>query len=327
MIWIMWYPLRWLINVLPRSIVYASGVAGGTLLYHISKDKQRLLHAEFSLIFPHEPGPEIQKLVKASVINFVLSELEVLFYPSMDEAFIDKMIRFEGQHHLDHALARENGVLLFQAHFGAFQIVMPAIGYKGYTMNQISAPATVWKSEDQPKLQQKSYDIKARYEYMLPVKHINVSRNLKSVFTALKRNEIVGITADGGGGGAKITAFPFLGRTANFQRGGVDIAVRTGAAMVPVFILTHRNFKHSLIIHPPIELNPALPREEQISTALQAYIRILEGYVRQYPEHYGFNLFLRRSRADQDPYTFFQDYSETDEIQRKPACSQKDINP
>lgn len=312
MIWLMWYPLRWLINVLPRSIVYASGVAGGTLLYYISKDKQILLHKEFSLIFPHKPDKEIHKLIKASVVNFVLSELEVLFYPSMDKAFIDKMIQIDGKHHLDHALAQGSGVLLFQAHFGAFQIVMPAIGYKGYTMNQISAPATVWKSDGQPKLQQKSYDIKARHEYLLPVKHINVQKNLKAVFTALKRNEIVGITADGGGGGTKITTFPFLGRKANFQKGGVDIAVRTGAAMIPVFILTLQNFKHSLIIHPPIELNTTLPREEQIYEALKEYINILEDYVQQYPAHYGFNLFLRRSRVDQDPYTFFQDYLETD---------------
>jgi len=307
MIWMMWYPLRIFINWLPKKFTYRVGCMGGCILHSISKDKQKIMFHELHAVFPDKSDQELKKTVKECFVNFILSEMEILFYPSMDKNFIERMIKIEGNENLDGALKEGKGVLLFQAHFGAFQMVMPAIGYNGYIMNQISASASIWKKNSQSQLQKKSYDIKASYEYKLPVKHIDVTKNLKAVFSALKRNEIVGITADGGGGN-KTEVVEFVGRNANFQRGGVDIAMRTGALMLPVFILTLKNFKHKLIIHPPIKFDTLRPKEENIFKALQSYAKILEKYVYNYPSHYGYTLYLRRSRARIDPYLFFNDY-------------------
>ena len=307
MIWIMWYPLRSLINLLPKGLTYRLGAAGGRLLYFISKDKQQIMYQELAAVFRDRSPDELRKIVKQCFVNFVLSEMEILFYPSMDQRFIDDMVDIEGKEHLDQALMAGKGVLLFQAHFGAFQMVMPAIGYSGYVMNQISASASVWKEEGQSEVQKKSVDIKASYEYKLPVKHIAFTHNLKPVFSALKRNEIVGVTADGGGG-RQIESVQFLGRKANFQSGGVKIGLKTGAQMVPVFILTLKNFQHKVIIHTPFKTDAAKPEEEIIAEALQSYADLLGGYVYQYPDHYGYTLYLRRSRAHIDPYLFFDDY-------------------
>ena len=307
MIWMMWYPLRIFINWLPKKLTYQLGCIGGFLLYSISKDKQQIMFHELRAVFPYKPDNELRRIAKQCFVNFVLSEMEVLFYPSMDKSFIEKMIEIEGKEHLDNALTAGKGVLLFQAHFGAFQMVMPAIGYSGYIMNQISASASVWKEESQSEVQKKSYDIKASYEYKLPIKHIAFTNNLKPVFSALKRNEIVGITADGGGG-SKTESVEFVGRKANFQSGGVKIAIRTGALMLPVFILTLKNFKHKLLIHPPFKMNTSKSDEEIIFETLQSYAKLLEEYVYNHPSHYGYTLYLRRSRAHIDPYLFFDDY-------------------
>ena len=102
---------------------------------------------------------------------------------------------------------------------GAFQMTMPVIGYTGYKMNQISASASLWKENITSEIQRQTFDLKAKYEYTLPVKHISITSSLKPVFRALETNEIVGITVDGGGG-KKVVQIKFLGRDANFQRGG-----------------------------------------------------------------------------------------------------------
>ena len=307
MIWLMWYPVRIFINWLPKKFAYWMGCIGGIFLYLISKDKQKIMSNELHTILPNKTDHELNKIVKECFINFVLSEMEVLLYPSMNQGYIEKMVKFKGKEYLDGALKQGKGVLLFQAHFGAFQMVMPAIGYSGYTMNQISASASIWKESTQLQLQKKSYDIKASYEYKLPVKHIPVENNLKTVFNSLKRNEIVGITADGGGG-YKTEEISFVGRKANFQVGGIKIARRTGAVMLPVFILTLKDFKHELLIHPPLKMDTSKPEETIIFDTLRSYVKLLEGYVYQYPSHYGYTLYLRKSRAYMDSYLFFDYY-------------------
>ena len=307
MIYLMWYPLRRTIRFFPLKIIYMIGIVGGYLLYLISKDKQSIMAEELSLIMPNTNKSEIRRIIKGSFINYCVSEIEVLLYPFLNEEFIRNMITIEGKEHLDSALSKGRGVLLFQAHLGAFQMVMPAIGYNGYKMNQISASSSIWKDGSTSAIQRRSFDIKADYEYALPVRHIPVHSTLRPVFRVLQRNEIVGVTVDGGGG-KKVTSIRFLGRDANFQQGAVDLAIKTGAEIIPAFIITEKGLKHKLIVHPPIERN-GKEQQEVIREILQKFVSLLEDYVTRYPTHYLYSLYLRKSRASVDPYPFFSDYN------------------
>lgn len=308
LIFIMWYPLRIIINILPLRVTYLIGTVGGFLLYLVSKEKHKIMAEELILVLPDRSISEIKEIIRGSFINYCLSEVEVLLYPSLNNRFINKHFVIEGREYLDEALSKGKGVILFQAHFGAFQMTMPAIGYSGYKMNQISASASVWKDDaGTSRLQKKAFDIKAKHEYALPVNHISVRSSMGAVFRALARNEIVGITVDGGGG-KKIVPIRFLGRDANFQRGAADLATRTEAEIVPAFILTEKGLRHTLILHPPVKVSRIMNRDESIREILNEFARILEKYVYQYPSHYGYTLYLRRSRASLDPYRFFEDY-------------------
>ena len=306
MILFMWYPLRILVRILPHEISYRIGVMGGHILYLFSKEKRHIMSKELKLVFPGMHVDKIRNIVKSSFINYAVSELEVLFYPYMDSDFIKKVVTIEGREHLDRALREGRGVLLFQAHFGAFQMVMPAIGYSGYKMNQISSLASDWAEQSSSKVIKKTFNKKADYEHALPINHISIRASLRPAFRALEKNEIVGITIDGGGG-KKVVTVKFLGRDANFQQGAVDLAIRTGATILPAFITTEKGIKHTLTIHPPLCMNNARKKDDNIRSVLGEFIELLEDYVYRYPFQYGYTLYLRRSRAGQDPYPFFKD--------------------
>jgi KDO2-lipid IV(A) lauroyltransferase len=308
MILVMWYPLRFVITFLPLTLSARIGRAGGRLLCLLSREKQRMMSDEFRRVLPGRGSRDLRSIVRESFINYCLSELEILLYPSMDRSYIDRVFTIEGREHLDAALAGGKGVLLCQAHFGAFQMTMPAIGYTGYTMNQISASAAVWKEGGASAPQNRMFDIKARYEYTLPVKHISVTSTLRPVFNALKRNEIVGITVDGGGG-KKVVPLRFLGREALYQTGAVDLALSTGAAMVPAFVITESGLRHTLVLHAALRTDGERGRDTVRREALQEFAALLESYVQRYPHHYGYTLCLRRQRAAFDNYPFFSDYA------------------
>ncbi|MBI5238701.1 MAG: lysophospholipid acyltransferase family protein [Deltaproteobacteria bacterium] len=307
MILFMWYPLRAAIKYLPLKLVHMMGVAGGYILCMISGEKNKVMASELGRVLPGGSASEIRKIIRDSFTNYCISEIEVLLYPAIDKRFIERIVKIEGRGHLDKALARGKGVLLFQAHFGAFQMTMPAIGYSGYRMNQISASAAIWKDGNMPDVQKKMFDIKAKCEYSLPVRHISVNATLRPLFNALKMNEIVGITVDGGGG-KRIAPITFLGREAYFQTGAAEIALNTGAEIVPAFITTGNGISHHLFIHPPIRPDTSLGREENIMKITREFAALLEGYVYRHPGHYGYTLCLRRLMAPFDPYPFFTDY-------------------
>ena len=307
MILIMWYPIRIVIRFLPLSWISLLGGLGGRILYLISREKRKAMREELKIVFPNKSANEIKEIVKGSFINYCVSEIEVLLYPVMNRALMEEMVTLQGKENLDSALAVGKGVLLFQAHFGAFQMVMPAIGYSGYTMNQISASASIWKEGVSSRVQKRGFDIKSKYEYTLPVNHLSIHSSLRPVFRALERNEIVGITVDGGGG-KKTVSIRFLGREANFQQGGVDLALRTGAKIIPAFIITDKGLKHRLIIHPALKIDTYKEKEEMIRGLLQEFATLFEGYIQKCPNHYGYTLCLRRSRASVDTYPFFQDH-------------------
>jgi KDO2-lipid IV(A) lauroyltransferase len=307
MVFLMWYPLRWVVGFLPPGFLYALGIFGGRLLHALSGRKRALMHEELSRVFPGRPDAELAAIVREAFINYTNSESEVLLYPKLSHEYIKNYINIEGLHYLDSALREGRGVLLFQAHFGAFQMTMPAIGYSGYTMNQISASAEVWKAEGGHRVEHRMHDIKARYEYLLPVKHIAVSSTMRPVFRALQAGEIVGITVDGGGG-RKVVPVSFLGREALFQTGAADLALSTRAVIVPAFILTLPGLRHRLVLHEPIEYDANAGKEACRAEILGKFAALLEGYVRRKPAHYGYTLGLRRSRARIDEYQFFSDY-------------------
>ena len=305
----MWYPLRIAIAFLPLPLVARIGRGGGRVLHLLSREKRGVMLEEFRRVLPGRSEPELIALVRESFANYCCSELEVLLYPSMDRRYIDRVFVIEGKEHLDAALARGRGVLLYQAHFGAFQMTMPAIGYSGYSMNQISASASVWKDGNASAAGNRMMDIKARYEYTLPVRHIPIASSLRPVFRALERNEIVGITVDGGGG-RKIVPLRFLGRDSFFQTGPADLAIRTGAAIVPAFVTTEPGLRHRLVLHPPIAVDEGLAKEEGRLAILRVFVSLLESHVMRRPDHYGYTLCLRRLRARVDPYAFFADYGD-----------------
>ncbi|MEN6509857.1 MAG: lysophospholipid acyltransferase family protein [Smithella sp.] len=302
-----WYPLRFCIRFIPLLWIYRLGKIGGSLLFLISKQKRLILSDELKQVFPDLNAKSINIIVKDSFANYCMSELEVLLYPEINKEYISKHISMEGMEHLEKALSHGSGVLLLQAHFGAFQMVLPILGHCGYVINQISASASLWKSHATSAIQKIALDKKAQYENRLPIKHFPVGNIPRPLFMALRRNEIVGITSDGGAA-RKTVEVRFLGRTANFPQGVADLALKTGAVIVPAFIITGKNLFHRLVFHPPLEKKNHSDPSAEAAAIMQDFADILSDYVRRYPNHYGYTLCLRRVMAATDEHPLFADY-------------------
>lgn len=307
--WLYWYPFRLFIQVFPPGVVYFIGRCAGNILYSLARRRKKLIEGVLPFVINKNTGVQKQKeVIKRAFIISCQNELEVLLYPRLTPSIAQSLVKCEGLEYLNEALEKRKGVILLFAHFGANQMIMPAIGYRGYKMNQISAPATVWKEKLPNKkftpMGEKALEIRWKHERSLPVKHINVFGSFKDAFLCLKRNEIIGIAIDGGGGKDRIDV-DFLGRKALFSIGAIKIAMRTGCTVLPTFMVRDKKGYNIMIIEPPLKIIKGENEIDTIQKNLAYFVKLLEWYVLRYPYNYLNFLALRQFMSEKGDIPFF----------------------
>ncbi|MEK6531067.1 MAG: lysophospholipid acyltransferase family protein [Deltaproteobacteria bacterium] len=318
------YPLKWIAWALPlRAAYFLAGVAG-SIAYRLMSGKRTAFEAEAKRL-PCRTE-DAAGVVKRAFRNLMRHELEVMLFPRLNPGNIDCFVGCDGLNHLDDALKKGRGAMLLFAHFGSNQMIMPAIGHRRYAMSQLSAPATVW-IEKMPnrrfsRIHKALLKMRWAHEASLPVTHINIFGSMKEAFQCLKRNEVLGIAIDGGGGKDRVTV-PFLGRLARFSTGAVSIALRTGCEVLPCFMVRQGNGTHRLIIEPPIAVNAASNTEhDAVRENTMFFAKRLEEYVLKYPCHYvGFLALRTFMEASAGDSAFFAKGEINEGIARKAAIS------
>jgi lauroyl/myristoyl acyltransferase len=308
LLWIYWYPFKTFIQKIPAKYVYLISRIMGTFLYHVANNKRSKLERELIFIFGNKLCDKKKgEFVKEAFRILMYNKLEVLLFPILNENNISSFATCSGLENLDSALSRGKGAMLLFAHFGANQMIMPAIGYNGYEMSQLSAPAVVWidklPNKKFTKIGIKILETQWKHELSLPVTHVSIFGSLKKAFLCLKRNEVLGVAMDGGGGRNSVLV-DFLGKKALFYTGSIEIAMRTGCTVLPTFMIRNKSGVNELIIEPPLKI---LRSDDENATIknIRLFIAILARYVSKYPDHYLNFLALRRFMAEQGDDPFF----------------------
>jgi KDO2-lipid IV(A) lauroyltransferase len=131
----------------------------------------------------------------------------------------------------------------------------------------------------------------------LPVQFIEANNYMRPVVRALRDNGIIVIAFDGRTGDKWVTV-RLLDRLAQFSSGPFSLAMMTGAAILPTFVVRNRYDKHRIILEPPITLEKANSKEQALIENIKKYVQIFEKYLLRYPCHFGMTLFTVRKEAE-----------------------------
>lgn len=303
----LYYPGQSLLNRFPRSALRQSATLGARLVGLLGTADHR---AELNAICVRSLRPrstlERYRIIADALQLTLYNELEVLRYPFLNPQTIAQVCEVQGREHLDRALQRGRGAILLIGHYGANQMIMPALGHAGYPVSQLSAPPPVWaeilrESRTTP-LWEKVLARRWELEKKLPVRHINVFRFLRPAFDCLRDNGALCLAFDGGGG-KKWAKVDFLGRKANVSVEPMRIWQKTKAALLPAFVDRAPGAeRHTVRILPEMEMTGSA--EE----GLQSYVRLFEREVWEHPEQYLHFLAMRRRVRGTDVQPFFDDY-------------------
>ncbi len=293
-----------LVERLPQPTLEAAAGVGARIVRRLGDGDMR---AELGAIYADRPMPRAAEDILADAYRLTLyNELEVLRYPMLTPDTIGQVCEVQGREHLDAALAGGKGAIVLIGHFGANQMIMPALGHLGYHMAQLSAPPPVWgeilhDSRTTP-LWERVLARRWQLEKRLPVTHINVFRFLRPAFETLAKNGVLGLAFDGGGG-TKWSSVELLGRRAHLSEQTAQLWKRSGAALLPAYVIRCPGEARHRVV-----LTEALPWQGDSESSLQAFVRRFESWVWRWPEQYLHFLSMRRRVRATDVRPLFDDY-------------------
>jgi lauroyl/myristoyl acyltransferase len=286
--WFYWVPLRMIVQAVPHAVSHRLARFTGTLLYWTSGRKKHRLRQGLQFLFG-DTYP--RDAVRRTFINYALNSVEVFYYPSLTREKTAPLVEYEGMEHITDALTRGKGVILLHGHFGNEEFLMPAVAFTVRTrVNQLAsrweAPLRgSWIYRLPNAVRHYAFTMRIRYRESLPINFIYIDKGVRAAYSALRNNEILLLAGDGREG-TSWTEADFLGRTALYSEGPMRMALKTEAAVLPVFIVRKPDNRHRLIIERPLQLERTADVQRDIQVATQRFVDLLGDYVRRYPCHY-----------------------------------------
>lgn len=211
---------------------------------------------------------KVSRIAKAIYINWAKNVVDFLKHPVISKEKLKQRVEIVGLENLDKALKKGKGVVIFTAHIGNFEWGACKLAVEGYKIWGVSL---VRKSNRLNKF------FEARRLHK-GVKTLYVNKMLH-VFKILRNNEIVAIPTDWDPG-ARSSSFNLFGKKAYIPNGPVHIALGSGAALIPSFIIRKGKYNHYQVIGEPIKLYTEGDKKTLISKNMEKMIEVLEKYIK-----------------------------------------------
>jgi KDO2-lipid IV(A) lauroyltransferase len=262
----------------PKALVFISKIMGAIVFYLFRKYRERVFN-NLSFALKREKNlDEIKILAKKVFFHFTLTPLETIYLVANPlERFLLKM-NIKGREYLDAALAKGNGVIALGAHLGSFTLLGTRLAAEGYLFNAIINEAnfpTLMKRLD-------TYGKKMGQKLFFP-KPATVS--VKKSLNCLHRNEILYLVADEQQrrGGLSV---PFFGQRAFTPPGPAVFSLKTGAPILPMFVLRGNGIQRTMVIGNPVEIERTLDEKKDIETLTAKFTEVIEEMIRRYPSQW-----------------------------------------
>ncbi len=262
----------------PKTLVSISKLMGTMVFYLFNKYRKRVIQ-NLTIAFGGEKEAHvIERLAKDVFFHFTLTPLETVYaYVNPFERYLLK-IKIKGKKNLDSALAQGKGVIALGAHLGPFTLLGGRLALEGYPFNLII------NQDHFPKLMKRLDDYQKRLGQN-PFSSKPVLSSIKKSINCLHRNEILYLIADEQQrrGGLPV---PFFGRPAYTVPGPAILSLKTGAPILPMFLLREHGFPNTLEIRSPIEIERTSDEKRDIEILTAKFTKVIEEIVRQYPSQW-----------------------------------------
>jgi KDO2-lipid IV(A) lauroyltransferase len=286
------------VSRLPRRLARSLGLSAGALAWLFWRGYRRLAAVNLRIVYGDALSPRARRrLIFRSARNMGGEFFESFAWIPLSPERRRSLFTLEGREHLKKARAEGKGTIILTAHLSNFALLSVALTHSGFPNQFVMRQIKVARTDAYFDSLEKRLGVDVIDVFPWGECAIRCLRALKAgtaVIMALDLDDREGrVFAD------------FFGQPASCYTGPIVLARRTGAALVPAFIFREKDRRYRCVVHPAIPLPEG---EGDCRPAIESYNRILEGYVRRFPEQWPWIYKRWRTRPPGEPPVYRKGY-------------------
>jgi len=268
-----------ILGALPLSMALRVGEAAATLMWHFDRPHRRIGMKNLSIAFPEKPIAERERILRESILNLGRMAAELAHLPRLSDAQLRDMVRFDNEAWWEEAVTwdRDAGVLILSGHFGNWELLVYAHGRRGQPVSMVH------RAIANPYIDRWFNALRAR----AGTKLVRKKGAAGGVLHALRERQILVLPFDQNSTRGLGVFVDFFGVPASTNMGIARLALRTGAHVIPGFIVREgREARHTVHVLPFVEMEVTGDFQEDVRRNTARMSAVFEDMVRRYPEQW-----------------------------------------
>jgi KDO2-lipid IV(A) lauroyltransferase len=273
-----YYSMRGLITGLGKldwKRACAIGERLGELMYAPLGIRREVVEKQIAAAFPELDADGVQSLARASYRHLGRTSVEAALLANLSaEKFLELVASVEGWEHVVRP-GDKRGTLMVGAHHGNWELLGAYMAVRGLH------PEVIVRGADNRLFEDYLNDNRTR----LGMEVVHDSAAVRRIARAMREGRYVAMLADQGALGLASTFVPFFGRPAKTPRGFAVFALRfdVPVCFMDMLRLPDGRFR---VVFEPVQIERTGDKDRDTDAMVIEYSRILEKWVRQYPEQY-----------------------------------------
>lgn len=266
-----------LLGIVPRGLARAIGSFIGWIAFHGLGRLRKVGLRNLALAFPQKTEAECEAILRAVYRNMgrLIAEFCQMSRYTPEQA--SRFICYEGLENYLEARQRGKGVLVLTGHLGAWELSSFYHSLMGYPMGMVI------RRLDNPLVDAFVNRIRCLHGNRV----VHKDDFARGLIASMRAGETVGILMDTNMTPPQGVFVPFFGVQACTASGMARIALKTGAAVLPGFLLwEERERKYVLRFGEELQLAHTADPEADAATNTALFTAVIERYIRDYPEQW-----------------------------------------
>jgi Kdo2-lipid IVA lauroyltransferase/acyltransferase len=264
-------------GLMPRRMALAAGAALGGVAWHALPRLRRTGLRNLAMAFPGMPANERVRVLRSLYRNLGRQLAEFCQMRRYTPENTRERIRYEGLEHYRSAREKGSGVLIVTAHMGAWELSSFWHSLMGYPMTMVI------RRLDNPRVDRLVNGIRCLHGN----KVVHKDDFARGLLAAMHRGETVGILMDTNMTPPQGVFVPFFGVPACTASGLARVAARTGAAVLPGFMVREPNEgKYVLRFGEEIPMAQSGDDESDVVENTARFTAAIEQAIRRYPDQW-----------------------------------------
>jgi KDO2-lipid IV(A) lauroyltransferase len=273
---VVWVFVR-ILSALPRGPARSLGAAIGAFAYRVFGRLRKVGLRNLQIAFPQQTGAEREATLHRVYRNLGRQLAEFCQMSSYSPEIARSLIRYDGLGNYLAARDCGNGVLVLTGHLGAWELSSFHHSLMGYPMG------LVIRRLDNPLVDAFVNRIRCLHGNRV----IHKDDFARGLIASMRAGETVGILMDTNMTPPQGVFVPFFGQLAATASGLARVALKTGAAVLPGFLLWEESERRYVLrFGPRIELIDTGDTEADAIANTANFTAVIESYIRKYPDQW-----------------------------------------